>query len=339
MTAAPRVSVLLPVRNGDPWFAAALESILSQEGVDFEVVVVDDGSKDGTTAHLAACGDPRLRVIRREGEGLVAALNTALEAARGDYVARMDADDLSLPGRLARQARVLDQQPDVVMVHSAVQVIDGQGRRQMVIAADQITPEQRRAALLGEYPARPIIHPSVMMRRAELLAVGGYRHSPSCEDHELWLRVVDSWVFHAIPEVLLLYRQHDQGISRSRAAEQAISHITNCVAYRYRAASGIDLYRDDPGRYAWLRERVTEKAGAMIAAVVHAKAARRHLRQGSWGKGATSLAALVRTGRLTMLSNRFHLRAFLKVEDRVLRRHLLAVDAAKGETADDPAAD
>ena len=85
--------------NGD---VEALDSILAQQGVDFEVIVVDDGSTDGTPALLAACRDPRLHVIRCEGGGLVAALNTALEAARGDYVARMDADDVALPGRLAR---------------------------------------------------------------------------------------------------------------------------------------------------------------------------------------------------------------------------------------------
>ena len=112
----PHVSVLLPVRNGGAWFALALQSILDQDGCDFELIVIDDGSSDGTSELLAACPDARLRVLRREGGGLVAALNAGLELARGDYVARMDADDIALPGRLARQAATLDA--DAVVEHA-----------------------------------------------------------------------------------------------------------------------------------------------------------------------------------------------------------------------------
>lgn len=312
-SAVPKVSVLLPVRDGEPFFAEALDSILFQSGVNFEVVVVDDGSSDGTSERLLACDDPRLVVIRREGEGLVAALNCALAAARGEFVARMDADDIALAGRLALQAEFLDTNPAVNMVHSSVLIIDEAGRGSRQLAALPYSAEQRRAILLDESAGAPIIHPSVMMRRAALLAVGGYRNSPSCEDHELWLRVVDQWQIAGLPEVLLHYRQHARGISRTRTKEQAISNLTNCIAYRFRGATDLDLYAQAPKRYQALRALVEKRAGKMLEAASLAKSARRDFRQGRWGNAVASVIQLANQRDLFLLSN------------RVLRNRILAL--------------
>lgn len=311
--AFPKVSVLLPVRDGEPFFAEALQSILTQQGVDFEIVVIDDGSSDGTTERLSACKDPRLIVIRREGDGLVAALNCALAAARGDYIARMDADDVTLPGRLFRQAEFLDANPAVAMVHCSVRIIDAAGNGSYRLAAMPCSSKQRLAILLDECPGGPIIHPSVMMRRAALLEAGGYRNSPACEDHELWLRVVDEWQISALPEVLLHYRQHATGISRERMVEQSISHITNACAYRYRQVSGIDLIDQDPAAYAVLRALVAERATPMLEQMTLAKIVRREFRQRNWEEACGACVRLTKLNGLALLSN------------RVVRRRMLAL--------------
>lgn len=299
--AAPLVSILMAVRDGEPYLAEALDSMLSQQGVDFEFVVVDDGSTDGTSERLAACRDPRLVVIRNPGRGLVSALNTGIAALRGAYVARMDSDDVALPGRLAAQAAMLDADPELDMVHASARIIDARGRGGHVLHAPPLARSDYRELLLGERPGKPIVNPTVMMRRSSLVAAGGYRDSLSCEDHEFFLRILDTWKIQSIPEIMLLYRQHLIGISRTRSAEQIISNLTNSIAYRYRRLTGIDLFDDDPERYAGLRAMVSSHAGTAVNAMVDAQAARRHARQQSWGRSLRALASLGATMQFQML--------------------------------------
>ena len=123
----PRVSVALPVHNCERYVAEAIESILAQTFTDFEFLIVDDGSTDGTLPILNrfAARDSRIRVISRPNTGIVGALNEMLGLARADLVARMDADDVALPVRFERQVRYLDEHPECVMVGSRVTIIDG----------------------------------------------------------------------------------------------------------------------------------------------------------------------------------------------------------------------
>ena len=113
ITTHPKVSVLLPVRNGLPYIEEALQSIKTQDFTDWELIVVDDGSTDGTTEWLATQANHQIRRIGTSGKGLVSALNLGLAECRGDYVARMDADDVSLPDRFRIQVQALDQNPTV----------------------------------------------------------------------------------------------------------------------------------------------------------------------------------------------------------------------------------
>lgn len=315
---SPKVSVLLPVRNGEPYFEAALASILAQEGVDFEVIVVDDGSTDGTPALLQACSDPRLRVIRREGGGLVAALNAALAEARGEYCARMDADDIAMPGRFAAQVAALDAAPDAALVHGAAVVIDEADNVIGAIPAPPIDQDRRRAILLCEEVGPPIIHPTVTMRRSLLAAVGGYRESPSCEDHDLWLRLVEHGRFVALQQPLLRYRQHGQGISRQRIAEQALSNLTNCVAARWRAETGIDLMFDDPETWASLRQKAAKLAEGFLGGFEAARQLRVALRQHRVASAAKAGLALLGSGRVWLLFDRYARRDSLRLQHRLL---------------------
>jgi glycosyltransferase involved in cell wall biosynthesis len=207
----PAVSVVLPVRDGEPFLRPALESVLNQSFADFEVVAVDDGSTDATGAILADTGDVRLRVVRQDRRGLVAALARGIAETRGRYVARMDADDVSLPRRFERQAAVLDADERTGVVGCGVETIDERGR---VVSARVLPPGDaplRRRLLLRN----PFAHGSVMIRRDALERAGGYRADYGAnEDYDLWRRIAREWRLGAVPEVLYRYREHAAAVTK-----------------------------------------------------------------------------------------------------------------------------
>jgi GT2 family glycosyltransferase len=206
---SPSVSVILPVWNGERYLSAAIESVIRQTHADFELLIVDDGSTDRSReiAGEFARREPRIVLIDREHSGLVPALNAALALARGQYVARMDADDISMPSRLEKQVGYLDAHESCVAVGSHVEVIDDGGEKIGV----RRYPAQHQAivqALISGASAS-LAHPTVLMRKDALLAVGGYRAGrfPS-EDLDLWLRLSRAGELANIPEMLLRYRRH-----------------------------------------------------------------------------------------------------------------------------------
>jgi glycosyltransferase involved in cell wall biosynthesis len=184
--ATPRVSVVLPVRNGGGYLHAAVASILGQTLADLELVVIDDGSTDDSRAVVRAFGDERIRLVEQEPRGLVASLNHGLELARAPLVARMDADDVSLPERLARQAALLDARPGVGLVCPSFRVVDAAGAelgRTLLPLRDH---ELRMRLLLRN----PFSHGAVMTRRSVLDAVGPYSDAyGNNEDYDLWRRI------------------------------------------------------------------------------------------------------------------------------------------------------
>lgn len=188
----PEVSVLLPTRDNASTLAAAAGDILADAGVDLELVVIDDGSTDETAEILAELeADPRVRVIRTEGEGIVAALNRGLAAARAPLIARMDGDDRSHPGRLAAQRDFLARRPDVHLVGTQVlaepESALGDGMKRYVSWQNELlTPEDHHREIFVE---SPLCHPSVMFRREVIDAVGPYREVSWPEDYDLWLRM------------------------------------------------------------------------------------------------------------------------------------------------------
>lgn len=206
---APTVTVLLPVYNAAPFLQATLDSILAQTFTDFELLAIDDGSSDDGSAILKACSDPRLRIITHaRNRGLIASLNEGIEGTRGRYIARMDADDLMLPERLARQVTFLDTHPDVAAVAAFVETMNAEGEVTGVWDIDRATPDEASvAAMLPR--TNCIAHPTVMLRRS---ALGDLRYDPrqhGAEDWDLWLRMRSRGLRIAkLPEVLLQYRQH-----------------------------------------------------------------------------------------------------------------------------------
>jgi glycosyltransferase involved in cell wall biosynthesis len=182
----PAVSVLMGVWNGAPRVREAVESVLGQTMGDLELIVIDDGSTDGTPAILRSFGDSRLRVERLGRGGLTSALNRALTLARAPLLARLDADDIAVPERLARQRAFLDAHPDVGLLGSAAREVDPSGRDIRTVRPPTDDAALRRALIRSN----PFVHSSMMMRRAAVDLVKGYDPTfPVAQDYDLWMRL------------------------------------------------------------------------------------------------------------------------------------------------------
>ncbi len=215
----PLVSVLLPVRDAQPYLAASLRSLWRQTHADFEVIAVDDGSTDGSGEALeqAAAHEPRLTVIRTPARGLPLALNTALARASGTWIARHDADDLSHRRRFELQAATLRDQPGIAVVGTrlrmfpAAQVGIGM-RRWSAWHNTLLTHELMRAE---RHIDSPLAHGTAMVRRAWLERVGGWHECGWPEDLDLWMRLFEAGAtFAKRPETLYGWRQHRRSATR-----------------------------------------------------------------------------------------------------------------------------
>ncbi len=218
----PRISVIMPVRDGARWLGEAIASVLAQTLTDLELIVIDDGSEDASAELVAASGrsDPRVRLIPQPREGLVAALNRGLDAARGTLIARLDADDRAHPQRLQRQSDYLDRHPGVGLLGTWADRIDEQGSPCGALQPPA-APEEL-AALLPR--TNPFVHSSVMLRSQVLRHVGPYRTAfEGAEDYDLWLRVSEVAELANLPERLLQYRLHHASATKRAAARQLFS--------------------------------------------------------------------------------------------------------------------
>jgi glycosyltransferase involved in cell wall biosynthesis len=217
----PLVSVLLAVHNDSRFLGQALASVLRQTVDDLELIVVDDASTDETPALLAAVGDPRLRVITNdEQEGLASSLNHGLSEASGRYVARLDADDVALPERLARQLERMrrDGEEDLAVIGSAVLDLDAGGRPGMLHRNPAGATGIRWLTLFGS----PFFHPTVLVDR-DRVDRAQLRYDPSyaeSEDYELWARLLSGRQGANLPQPLVLKRVHPGQASLRRAGLQ-----------------------------------------------------------------------------------------------------------------------
>ncbi|MEO1153538.1 MAG: glycosyltransferase [Pseudomonadota bacterium] len=239
-TDTPRVSVLLPVYNGGVYLEDAVRSLLAQSFTDFEIIAINDGSKDASleTLERLAREDARLRVISRENRGLIATLNEAMDRARGVYLARMDADDIALPGRFAAQVAFLDAHPEVVVLGTAVLLVDAEGLPLRPFG--ELTDHGAIDAAHLEGRGATIVHPSAMIRAEALRAVGGYDDRyPHAEDLDLFLRLGEQGQMANLPEVLLHYRQQPNSIGhKHRDTQRESAHAALVAAYERRGLSG-----------------------------------------------------------------------------------------------------
>jgi glycosyltransferase involved in cell wall biosynthesis len=208
----PSVSVVLPVRDGERFLGEAMESVLGQTLADLELIVVDDGSSDGSLDLAREFGDERVRVLRQDRLGLVEALNRGLREARAQYVARMDADDVSETARFERQVELLERSPRAAMAGSWCTVVDTEGRE----LRQEVLPCRHDDLVRRLLLRNPFQHGSVMLRRDAVERVGGYRpdYGPN-EDYDLWRRLARAFELASVPAALYRYRLHPQAVTRT----------------------------------------------------------------------------------------------------------------------------
>jgi cellulose synthase/poly-beta-1,6-N-acetylglucosamine synthase-like glycosyltransferase len=211
------ISILLPFRDAAATLAEAVASVLGDMNGDDELVLVDDGSRDASTSiasQLAEC-DPRIACVASGGIGVAGALTRGLERCNGEWIARMDADDVSLPGRLRAERELLEREPLLGAVATRVELFGanvGDGIRRYVDWQNQLVSASDHARSI--FVESPVCHPSTMLRRSALDAVGGYHSGEFAEDYDLWLRLVDAgWGIAKVPDVLFRWRIHGQNVT------------------------------------------------------------------------------------------------------------------------------
>ncbi len=219
----PPLSVVMGVRNAEPWVQAAVESILAQTQQEFEFIVVDDGSTDRTGAILDGFVDPRLKVFHQPRAGLTRSLNRALRLASAPLVARMDADDVALPERFARQLDFLEHHPEVGLLGTGCHEISPSGEVLRTITPPADDGAIRRALIRRN----PFIHSSVVMRREALEAAGGYDEGlPVAQDYDLWVRMSRVTRLANLPEPLVLRRLTPGRVSSARDTDRLRAEVT-----------------------------------------------------------------------------------------------------------------
>jgi len=236
----PRVSVVMTAYNREQYVEEAIRSVLGQTFPDFELIVVDDGSTDGTAAIVGrlAAEDPRIRVITQSNQGIVRAANVGCAAARGEYLARFDSDDVCFPDRLARQVDFLDHHSSFAVVAGIAQVIDERGH-----PGGFLDYHADRSSLRGLMEQGCwIIQPAALMRRDAFEAAGGYRQGfAPAEDYDLWLRIADDHDLANLPDPpVIRYRVHATQASDRHKRQQAIGGLAARTATRMRRSTGRD---------------------------------------------------------------------------------------------------
>lgn len=211
------VSILLPVYQGESYLTQSVDSVLNQTYTNFELIIINDGSTDKTGDIIASYKDKRIRAVTQKNKGLVESLNVGIKIAKGEYIARQDADDISEPTRLEKQISLLDSSKDAVIVGSSIKVMDMGGK---ILHEHRVllnNPELKQELLIRS----PFAHGSVMMRKDALINAGGYlKDDWPAEDYGLWLRMSKQGDFANIDEPLYIYRENTTGISASNTGLQ-----------------------------------------------------------------------------------------------------------------------
>jgi glycosyltransferase involved in cell wall biosynthesis len=201
----PKVSIITAAYNHVQFIRQSVESVLNQTYKDFEHIVVDDGSTDGTAEILKTFGN-RIKYIRQENRGTHAALNTGIREASGQYIAILDSDDAWLPHKLERQVSAFEQFPETGLVYSQAYIIDSEGKKEERVLGEPLDPECAFETLLRYNPIPAL---TAVIKRDCINKLGGFSETfTALSDWELWIRISTGWPIVFIPEPLAFYRDH-----------------------------------------------------------------------------------------------------------------------------------
>jgi glycosyltransferase involved in cell wall biosynthesis len=246
MSISEKVSVIMPVYNGAQFLDEAIQSVLDQTYKEFELLLVNDGSKDKSLeiAERYAKSDSRVRVISHENMGMAKTLNDAIAQAQNERIARIDQDDLMEPNRLERQLAYIQRYPDVDILSSFVKIIDDSGQvlaegKSPLISYDAVEKLHRSGEMIGFH------HPAVMMRKSSVLNAGGFRSQFwPVDDVDLWARMLEKGYKVLVqPEFLTRYRVHggSTSIAKAMEARKKVTWVKECMSCR----------RNDRAEPAW----------------------------------------------------------------------------------------
>jgi len=214
---SPAISIILPAYNSAAYLNEAIESLLQQTFTDFELLIINDGSTDNTELLVQSFNDPRIIYSKNDkNHGLIYTLNKGIKMAKGNYIARMDADDICMPNRLEVQKQWLDTHPETAVVSSLIEFIDENStvtghwkldtETTTIVAIRKVMPYENCIA-----------HPTIMGRKSILQAYPYNPRQQHIEDYDLWLRLLaDGHIIDKIPQVLLQYRVHSSSITISK---------------------------------------------------------------------------------------------------------------------------
>jgi glycosyltransferase involved in cell wall biosynthesis len=282
----------MPVFNAEPFVRRAVDSVREQTFSDWELLVIDDGSTDGSLGVLQTFAEPRLRIERnRRNLGVTRSLNRGLALARGELVARLDGDDVAYPDRLRRQVLHLDAHPEVALVGSWADLVDASGRPFMREETPTANDEIQARILRGNC----FVHASTMFRRQAALDLGGYDEAlREAQDYDLWLRLSEHHQVANLGEPLIAFRVHGGQVSQRRLRSQrAFAERARAAAVQRRTARGLlppGHHAPEPGPWARLRAAPGTVGGDYLYW------AETHRRMGAPARAAIlALAALVRS--------------------------------------------
>lgn len=277
----PFVSVVMPVYNGSRFVRVAIESVLAQTFAEFEIIVVDDASSDDSYSIVAAIRDPRIRLVRNEKNlGSYPSSNLGIGMARGRYVTRHDADDISLPSRFERQVSLLEDDPHVVLVSSEYWKIDESGQMQRRISSLRRSGHHHAVPWHLLFYNHLGAHSQVMMRRDDLVAVGGYpTEARYSQDYRLWVQMAQRGKVVTLPDVLLYYRSHPNSISGTHKERQnehawrvSSDYLSSFMGREVAVSDARDLKRFYVGnvspsddRFEWIENFVQEAFDVFVS--------------------------------------------------------------------------
>lgn len=231
---SPRISVLMPVYNGEKYLQDAIESVLNQSLPDFEFIIINDGSKDKSEEIISKYKEKDARIVYIKNEqnlGIQRTLNKGLSFAKADHIARMDSDDIWCDkNKLQKQLDFLEKNPDHALIGTAMETMDENGNKLQTITYKQNDTEIREAILFSSQFA----HPSVMISAKALNEIGFYsekKQHKNVEDYELWLRIGTRYKFANLPDVCLRYRIHPQSVSMQNQFKHRLDWIRLTTEY------------------------------------------------------------------------------------------------------------